>query len=106
MIAYLVDKVAPELGGAKAIRGRSRRTVKGRPVITSAESDEAILRLERGEGHRFRIYCGDGHFVCSGRSLDNDSEDAFAPLDYYAEGEFGAVEIRYKRGSTGGYEVL
>ena len=105
MLGFKVDKVSPEFGGEQALRDRSRRTVKGNPVVIMGEGEEAIKRLEAGEGTHFRIYWGDGEFVCSGKSLDNDSEDAFAPLDYYAEGEFGAVEIRYRNG-RGAYEVL
>ena len=102
MIGFKVDKVSPEFGGEEALRARADGS--GTPVIYLG-SEEAIRRLEAGEGTHFRIYCGEGLFVCSGKSLDNDSEDAFAPLDYYAEGEFGAVEIRYRRKGRG-YEVL
>ena len=101
-IGFKVDKVSPEFGGEEALRARADGS--GTPVIYLG-SEEAIRRLEAGEGHHFRIYCGEGLFVCSGKSLDNDSEDAFAPLDYYAEGEFGAVEIRY-RNAKGAYEGL
>ena len=122
-IGFKVDKVSPEFGGEEALRARATRfnpasnwgnagdapgsagdDGSGTPVIYFG-SERAIRRLEAGEGHHFKIYCGEGLFVCSGKSLDNDSEDAFAPLDYYAEGEFGAVEIRY-RNAKGAYEVL
>ena len=104
-IGFKDDKVSPEFGGEEALRARSAGDdMQATPVIYLG-SEEAIRRLEAGEGTHFRIYCGEGLFVCSGKSLDNDSEDAFAPLDYYAEGEFGAVEIRY-RNAKGAYEVL
>ena len=97
MIGFRIDKVSPEFD--------EQFVAEGGPIVYGG-SDAAIKRLDGGEGHHFRIYCGDGQYVCSGRSLDNDSEDAFAPLDYYASPQYGAVEIRYRRGSTGGYEVL
>jgi hypothetical protein len=55
----------------------------------------------------FEIYDDDGILYYTGFSSDHDSEDAFAPLDDFAQPNDGATEIRYRAyGLTGNFEVL
>ena len=53
--------------------------------------------------HRFRLLDDDGEVYYLGRSDDQDSEVAFAPLDW-ATGYAGCTEIQYRR--DGHWETL
>jgi len=47
--------------------------------------------------HRFRLLDGDGGAYYEGLSDDCDSENAFAPLDDFGEGNAGCTEIQYQQ---------
>ena len=53
----------------------------------------------------FRLLDDDGEVYAYGKSTDNSSEAAFAPLDRYMY-EYGCTEIQYKNPATGEYETL
>lgn len=86
-------------------------------VITDSGEDEytgqlSIMKnmlLDRQgsipELYDFRLLDDDGEVYAYGKSTDNSSEDAFAPLDRYMY-EYGCTEIQYKNPVTGKYETL
>lgn len=53
----------------------------------------------------FRLLDDDGEVYAYGKSTDDSSEAAFAPLDRYMP-EYGCTEIQYKNRATGQYETL
>jgi len=56
--------------------------------------------------YTFRIYDDDGELYFEGKSDDNESEDAFSPLDEYAMPNYGATEIHYKNKTGRGFSLL
>lgn len=70
-------------------------------------TDEEVAKLDKGEGHRFRMYDDDGELYYSGLYLgDKNSEDAFEPLDCYGTPNAGAVRIDYINDVNGKWEEL
>lgn len=59
-----------------------------------------------GKVHKFRMLDDDGNIYYYGESNDNESERAFAPLDYFGEPNAGCSIIEYKDEETGKYEML
>lgn len=74
--------------------------------------DDLLVRLSKGEGHKWRCYDDDGILYYDGRYLSetdeqpseskhggcigNLSEDAFGPLWDFAQPDAGAVTIKYE----------
>lgn len=86
-------------------------------AITDSGKDECTGQLRIMEGvlldrkgfipelYDFRLLDDDGVVYAYGKSTDDSSEAAFAPLDRYMY-EYGCTEIQYKNPSTGEYETL
>ena len=74
-------------------------------AITDSGKDETIAKKPKELNHKFRLLDDDGNIYAYGYSDDSDSEEAFAPLDYY-QGYYGCTEIQYKNPETGIYETL
>lgn len=56
-------------------------------------------RLLNGEGFAFRLLDDDGITVAEGLFIgDDETEDAFAPLDDFGEANWGCTRIKYKIG--------
>ena len=55
--------------------------------------------------YKFRLLDDDGVIYAYGLSTENDTEEAFAPLDRY-EPLYGCVCIEYKNTNTGVWEEL
>jgi len=55
---------------------------------------------------KFRLYDDDGELNLSGECSDNNSENAFGPLDDYGMPSYGCTEIRYLNEETGLWEPL
>tara|TARA_R110000824_G_scaffold152186_1_gene323394 strand:- start:80 stop:358 length:279 start_codon:yes stop_codon:yes gene_type:complete len=72
----------------------------------SSISNEDLAALKAGKGHAFKLYDGDGGLMLSGKSTDNDSEDAFGPLDDYGEPAYGCTSIAYRRNNGGPFTTL
>jgi hypothetical protein len=60
--------------------------------IRSCDYDESV---KDSLIHRFRLLDGDSEVYYEGLSDDCDSENAFAPLDDFGEGNAGCIEIQY-----------
>jgi hypothetical protein len=60
--------------------------------IRSCDYDESVKDTLI---HRFRLLDGDSEVYYEGLSDDCDSENAFAPLDDFGEGNAGCTEIQY-----------
>ncbi|HBY21299.1 MAG TPA: hypothetical protein DEG71_09910 [Clostridiales bacterium] len=74
-------------------------------AITDSGKDETIAKKPKGLDYKFRLLDDDGIIYAYGYSDDNDSEEAFAPLDRY-QPDYGCTEIQYKNPETGKYETL
>ena len=86
-------------------------------TITDSGEDEYTGRLQKMKNrllerdgkiptlYDFRLLDDDGEVYAYGKSTDNSSEGAFAPLDRYMY-EYGCTEIQYKNIETGKYETL
>ncbi len=86
-------------------------------AITDSGKDEFTGRLPKMRAkliekygsvptlYSFRLLDDDGEIYAYGKSTDNSSEAAFAPLDSY-EAVYGCTEIQYKNPVTGKYETL
>ncbi len=72
----------------------------------SSMSDEEYDALKDGKGFPFKMYDDDGELMASGKSLDNDSEEAFGPLDDWGEPSFGCTTIPYRPKGGGPFETL
>lgn len=55
--------------------------------------------------YEFRLLDDDGLVYAYGLSTENDTEDAFRPLDRY-QADYGVTEIQYKDPVTGAWETL
>lgn len=55
--------------------------------------------------YHFKLYTDDNDLIYEGFCSDNDSEDAFAPLDDYGMPNFGCSYIQYKQ-PDGTWETL
>jgi hypothetical protein len=66
-------------------------------------TDDVVNRLRNGEGDKFRIYDGDKELYYTGRSIHNQGEEMFYPLDCYAEPNAGCVMIAY---ASDNYKIL
>ena len=69
--------------------------------IRSRDYDESV---KDSLIHRFCLLDGDSEVYYEGLSDDCDSENAFAPLDDFGEGNAGCIEIQYYR--SGIWEAL
>lgn len=69
--------------------------------IRSHDYDES---LKESLIYRFRLLDGDGEIYYEGLSDDCDSENAFAPMDDFGEGNAGCTEIQYLQGDV--WEIL
>jgi hypothetical protein len=54
----------------------------------------------------FRMFDDDDNLYYEGLSDDNDSEEAFAPLDDFGMGNAGCTSIQYKNLKSGLWETL
>lgn len=68
-------------------------------------SDEDRLGLDRGRGHRWRMYDDDGELYYAGLFV-GDPADWFGPLDDFGEPAAGAVRIDYYNRATRHWETL
>ena len=86
-------------------------------AVTDSGKDEYTHRLPRMRErliektgsvpplYDFRLLDDDGYVYAYGKSTDNRTESAFAPLDRYMDA-YGCTEIQYKNQNTGKYETL
>ena len=73
----------------------------------SGVDDDDIKKLKKGGGVHFKMYDDDKNLCLSGRFLgDENSEDAFGPLDDYGMPGYGCTGIKYKNETTGKWEYL
>lgn len=72
----------------------------------SSISDKDLAALKDGKGYPFKMYDDDGELMASGKSLDNDSEDAFGPLDDYGGPALGCTTIAYRPKSGGPFKII
>lgn len=56
--------------------------------------------------YSFRMYDDDGNLYYEGVSDDDDSSDAFDPLDDYGTPNAGCTTIKYRSSITGQWETL
>jgi len=74
------------------ISGGDETGVRG-PCSIDAETLE---RLQKGEGHKFRMYDDDDELYYDGLFIgDASSEDGFIPLDDFGTPNAGATRIDY-----------
>ena len=59
-------------------------------------SDDILERLQKGEGHAYRVRDDDDEVYHHGRFIgDPNSYDAFGPLNDFGRPGFGATDIQY-----------
>lgn len=85
------DYLAGEIGGISSV---------GVGSIGIETVGEATLT------ERFKLYDDDGVLYFAGISDDSTSQNAFDPLDDFAQPDSGCTEIRYLNRATGKYETL
>ena len=57
-------------------------------------ADSNSPSIQKNYPFKFRLYDGDQNLYFEGYSNDSDSEDAFKPLDHFAE-SYGVTTIKY-----------
>ena len=84
-------------------------TDSGKDEYTGRLAEMKKRLLERDgivpELYDFRLLDDDGEIYAYGKSTDNSTLSAFAPLDKYMD-IYGCAEIQYKNQNTGKYETL